>query len=63
MKNKLLFLFVLVGLSANAVTWKVGAAQTYTTPSAVVGLVQNNDTIKFDGCVYLNDQVIRTKNN
>lgn len=63
MKKILLLLFVGVGCSANAVTWKVGAAQTYTTPSAVVNLVQNNDTIKIDGGVYLNDPVIWTKKN
>ncbi len=63
MKKILLLLFVGVGFSASAVTWKVGAAQTYTTPSAVVNLVQNNDTIKIDGGVYLNDPVIWTKRN
>lgn len=61
MKNKLLLSFVSIGLSASAVTWKVGATQTYTTPSAVVNLVQNTDTIKIDGGVYLNDPVIWTK--
>lgn len=63
MKNKLLLLFIGLGFFANAVTWKVGATQTYTTPSAVVNLVQNNDTIKIDGGVYLNDPVIWTKKN
>ena len=62
-KNKLLILFVSTMLTANAVTWKIGAIQTYTTPSAVVNLVQNNDTIKIDGGVYLNDPVIWTKKN
>lgn len=61
MKHKLLLLFVSIGISASAVTWKVGATQTYTTPSAVVNLVQNSDTIKIDGGVYLNDPVIWTK--
>ncbi len=63
MRNKLLLLIALAGFSVKAITWKVGAAQTYTTPSAVVSLVQNNDTIKIDGGVYLNDPVIWTKNN
>ena len=61
MKNKLLLLLSVFASTTNAVTWKVGAAQTYTTPSAVVNLVQNGDTIKIDGGVYLNDPVIWTK--
>ena len=63
MKNKILFLLVLIQASANAVTWKVGATQTYTTPSAVVNLVGNGDTIKIDGGVYLNDPVTWIKKN
>jgi len=61
MKNKILLLLILIQVSAKAVTWKVGAAQTYTTPSAVVNLVGNGDTIKIDGGVYLNDPVIWIK--
>ncbi|MBK7667702.1 MAG: hypothetical protein IPJ32_10390 [Sphingobacteriaceae bacterium] len=62
MKNKFLLLFAIATLSIQAATWKVGATQTYTTPSAVVNLVQNGDTIEIDGGVYLNDPVIWTKN-
>lgn len=61
MKNKFLLLFAIATLSIQAATWKVGATQTYTTPSAVVNLVQNGDTIEIDGGVYLNDPVIWTK--
>ncbi|MGZ4044444.1 MAG: hypothetical protein ACXVO9_14670, partial [Bacteroidia bacterium] len=60
MKKLIAFLSILQ-LSAHAFTWKVGASQTYTTPSAIVNLVQDNDTIKFDAGVYLNDPVTWTK--
>ncbi len=57
MKKIYFFIVVLAQLSANAVTWKVGSSQTYTTPSQVVNLVGNGDTIKFDAGTYLNDPV------
>lgn len=53
----LVYYLLLLNFFAQATTWKVGASQTYTTPSAVVNLVQDGDTIKIDGGVYLNDPV------
>ncbi len=57
MKNILTSLLILSYSFANAVTWHVGALQAHTTPSAIVNLVQNGDTIKIDAGVYLNDPV------
>ena len=54
----------LLCFAASAITtWKVGATQTYTTMSSIVGLVQDGDTIKIDGGVYLNDPVKWVKKN
>lgn len=55
MKNLLIFTFVLFTLQTKATTWLVGASQTYTLPSQLTNLVQDNDTIRIDGGVYLND--------
>lgn len=56
---KYLFLAVIAfsQFNLNAVTWKVGSSQTYTTPSQIVNLVGNGDTIKIDAGTYLNDPV------
>ncbi|MCW3077485.1 MAG: hypothetical protein JWO32_2094 [Bacteroidetes bacterium] len=61
MKTTLITLFFLTCLSSTAYTWKVGASQTYTTPGNIVNLVQDNDTVKIDGGIYLNDPVTWTK--
>lgn len=63
MRNIILLTLLATQLSVNAFTWKIGAAQTYTSCSSIVNLVQNFDTIKIDGGVYLNDPVQWTKNN
>ncbi len=61
-KKTMLFIAAfLISPAFYAVTWHVGSSQTYTTISAVVNLVQNGDTIKIDGGVYLNDPVKWTK--
>ncbi len=61
MKNKILLLLFSLQLTSFATTWNVGSSQLYTLPSAVVNLVQNGDTIKFDAGVYLNNPVTWTK--
>lgn len=61
--KKIFAAFLLLNLSAQATKWKVGASQTYTAPSAVVNLVQDNDTIEIDGGIYLNNTVTWTKKN
>ncbi|MBA3663630.1 MAG: T9SS type A sorting domain-containing protein [Bacteroidetes bacterium] len=63
MKKVLIFSLFVAQFSMNAVTWKVGATQTYTSLSSIVNLVQNSDTVKIDGGVYLNDPMQWTKNN
>lgn len=62
MKN-LFIALLLLQLNTRATTWKVGASQTYTAPSAIVNLVQDNDTVKIDGGIYLNNTVTWTKKN
>jgi hypothetical protein len=61
--KKISILLLLLNIKLWAATWKIGSTQTYTTPSAVVSLVQDNDTIKIDGGIYLNDPVSWTKKN
>ena len=64
MKKVLLLISAfLVHVSFYAVTWRVGATQTYTMPSSVASLVQNGDTIKIDAGVYLNDPIDWQKSN
>ncbi len=48
------FLIFLAG-SSYATLWQVGPTRTYTMPSQVSGLVQNNDTVEVDPGVYFQD--------
>jgi hypothetical protein len=45
-------LFLLAAFPLLATTWNVGPTRTYTTPSAVVGLVKEGDTVMIDSGVY-----------
>ncbi len=55
-------LFV-ISFHLKATTWHVGPTQTYTMPSQLVNLVQDNDSVLIDGGVYLNDASKWTKKN
>ncbi len=46
-----------------ATVWNVGPSQTYTLPSQVRLLVNDNDTIYIDGGIYSNDATKWVKNN
>ena len=65
MKNNLLLalIFISASLNLNATTWLVGASQTYTMPSQVSTLVQNNDTVLIDAGIYNSDVAHWTANN
>ncbi|MDQ3047880.1 MAG: T9SS type A sorting domain-containing protein [Bacteroidota bacterium] len=66
MKIKIPFAIAAFLLFANisfATIWEVGPTRTYTLPSQVKNLVQNNDTIHIDGGVYSNDATKWTKKN
>jgi hypothetical protein len=56
-------LFVSATAFSYATTWNVGATRTYTLPSQVKNLVQDGDTVFFDGGVYLNDPMKWVKKN
>jgi len=63
MKILLFISFIIVSSVSFATTWNVGPGQTYTMPSQLVALVQNNDTILIFGGIYLNDASIWDKKN
>ena len=46
-----------------ATSWNVGPTRTYTIPSQVKNLVNDGDTIYFDGAIYANDAVKWTRKN
>ncbi len=55
MKKYILLLLLIVPFLSNATIWKVGPTKTYTTPSQVASLVNNNDTVEIDAATYLGD--------
>ena len=64
MKLRLPALIGLLAVShvAQCTVWQVGAARTYTVPSAVAGLVADGDTVEIDAGTYT-DCAVWTKNN
>ncbi len=55
MKKYILLFLLNVPFLSNATIWKVGPTKTYTTPSQVAPLVNNNDTVEIDAAIYLGD--------
>jgi len=61
MKTLTLFLLSFFCFSVNAAVWEVGVTKTYTKPSQVASLVNDNDTVLIDAGIYEGDVAFWTK--